>query len=108
MTQTASVELQAPRSSKADLVRKLLATRHGASLDEMVSATGWQPHSCRAFLTGLRKKGDIVIRAQRKDGASYYRIGKAPVSAAPEPDSGKAAPATIADAIDTTTSAGAA
>ena len=108
MTQTALIESQAPRSSKSDMVRKLLATRHGASLNELVLATGWQSHSCRALLTGLRKKGDAVMRAQRKDGTSYYRIGKAQARAAPEPDSGNAASATIVDAIDTTTSAGAA
>lgn len=99
MTQTAPTPPQDPRSTKADMVRKLLCARHGASLDELVSATGWKPHSCRAFLTGLRKKGDVIVRAQRKDGTSFYRIGKAAVSAATDQAS---------DAIEVTTSAGAA
>ena len=37
-------------------------------------ATGWQPHSTRAFLTGLRKKGNNLIKEQRPDGSTAYRI----------------------------------
>ena len=29
----------------------------GATLDDLVEATGWLPHTTRAALTGLRKKG---------------------------------------------------
>ena len=69
--------------------------------DDMIERLG-------RFLTGLRKKGDTIMRVQRKDGASYYRIGKAQATAAFEPDFAKAASATSVDAIDTATSAGAA
>jgi DNA-binding transcriptional regulator PaaX len=40
----------------------LLKTGTGASLEDMTDATGWQPHTVRAAMTGLRKKGHIVER----------------------------------------------
>jgi hypothetical protein len=38
------------------------------------SATGWQAHSVRAYLSGLRKKGRALLRELRKDGTSTYRL----------------------------------
>ncbi|NCN84559.1 MAG: DUF3489 domain-containing protein [Sphingomonadales bacterium] len=73
---TRSVDTTSEQSTKADIVGKLLNSSKGASLDEIVQATGWQPHSCRAFLTGLRKKGHNIIRAKRKDYTTYYRIDR--------------------------------
>jgi hypothetical protein len=34
----------------------------GATFDELVEATDWLPHTRRAALTGLRKRGMIVER----------------------------------------------
>jgi len=62
------------------MVTKILSREKGATLLEMSKATGWQPHSCRAFLTGLRKKSDI-LKEQRNDGQLSYRI--APVEEQP-------------------------
>lgn len=59
--------------SKSDIVAKLLARPKGATVAEVSSATGWQPHSVRAFLSGLRKKGVELMRGSRKDGTTYYR-----------------------------------
>jgi hypothetical protein len=60
--------------SKAALVEELLQRSGGASLDDLCQATGWLPHTCRAFLTGLRKKGRTVERSKREDGVTIYRI----------------------------------
>ena len=49
------------------------AREKGATVLEMSKATGWQPHSCRAFLTGLRKKF-TVLKEQRSDGKLAYRL----------------------------------
>lgn len=54
-------------------------SEEGASLDELTTATGWQPHSCRAFLTGLRKKGWAIERQKREDGTTIW-VGVAPVA----------------------------
>jgi len=52
-----------PRShSKIDRLLRLLTTRTGASLDDMIEATGWQPHSVRAAMSGLRKRGFEITR----------------------------------------------
>ena len=60
--------------TKSDKVISLLGRTKGASLDEICNATGWQPHSSRAFLTGLRKKGLVLAREQRGDEGTAYRI----------------------------------
>ena len=64
------------RQSKAALVLDLLRRDDGATLPELVSATGWLPHTTRAALTGLRKKGHAIER-ERRDGVSRYRLAAA-------------------------------
>ena len=64
------------RPTKTAIVTRLLSRPRGASLGDINSVTGWQAHSIRAFLTGLRKKGVSLDREQRKDGATSYRISK--------------------------------
>ena len=51
---------EAPRATKAAKLLPLLQTGTGASLEEMVEATGWQSHTVRAAMTGLRKKGHVI------------------------------------------------
>ncbi len=81
MTKSVSHKNTSEQPTKAEIVGKLLSSAKGASLGEIAQATGWQPHSCRAFLTGLRKKGHNIIRAKRKDDTTYYRIDKKSVPA---------------------------
>jgi hypothetical protein len=59
--------------SKTDQVLLLLRRPQGASLEELVIATGWLPHSARAALTGLRKKGHAVTLDKSGD-QSVYRL----------------------------------
>lgn len=61
------------KGSKAELVLGLLRRPKGATLNDLVTATGWLPHTTRAALTGLRKKGHIVEKTKRND-ATCYRI----------------------------------
>ena len=62
--------------SKAEQVRKLLSRPRGATVDEIITATTWKPHSVRAFLSGLRKGGTNLVREERKGGSTSYRIAK--------------------------------
>ena len=62
-------------STKTAAVLALLSRPDGATLAELVEATGWLPHTTRAALTGLRKKGHDVERGKR-DGATCYRIAE--------------------------------
>jgi hypothetical protein len=66
--------VEKPRPTKASVVEALLIREGGARLEALREATGWKPHTCRAFLTGLRKKGREVIRASDRDGKSIYLI----------------------------------
>jgi len=47
------------RPTKQDQILALLAREEGASIDELMAATGWLPHTVRATLSGLRKKGNV-------------------------------------------------
>ncbi len=61
--------------TKIALVIELLLRSDGATLAELVAATGWLPHTTRAALTGLRKRGYApgIDRADKARG-SVYRI----------------------------------
>lgn len=73
----AAVEAQPIKiGSKSDTVQKLLARIRGATIEEIGVATSWQPHSIRAFLSGLRKKGKTLLKEERKDGTTAYRMAK--------------------------------
>jgi hypothetical protein len=63
--------------SKQALVISLLSRAKGATLDQLVFATGWLPHTTRAALTGLRKKGRAIAKSKNASGQSVYRIENA-------------------------------
>jgi hypothetical protein len=65
-----------PRPSKQAEVVMLMRRADGATIDEMMAATGWLAHSTRAVLTGLRKKGHAIERGKRGT-ATCYRISEA-------------------------------
>jgi hypothetical protein len=69
----------APRDgSKLALVIEHLQRADGATIIDLTQATGWLPHTTRAALTGLRKRGYGVIREQVGARDSVYRISDAP------------------------------
>lgn len=71
-------EPKAPRTTKAaEVIALLEESAEGVSRETLTSLTGWLPHTLRAFLSGLRKKGIEVIRDTDATGQSTYRIAKA-------------------------------
>jgi hypothetical protein len=70
-----------PRTKSATVTR-LLSREKGATLQEIAKATEWQHHSCRSFLTGVRKKARVV-KLQRPDGATSYRLVEQPAAGPP-------------------------
>jgi hypothetical protein len=66
-------------ASKQATVIALLTRDAGATLDQMIEATGWLPHTTRAALTGLKKRG-YEIASEKSDGVRTYRA-KAPAGA---------------------------
>ena len=60
--------------SKLALVIDLLRRADGVTIVDLTQATGWLPHTTRAALTGLRKRGYAVVRERIGAGDSVYRI----------------------------------
>ena len=60
--------------SKQAKIVELMKRAKGATLDELVEATDWLPHTMRAALTGLRKRGLTVERVKDEGRGSVYRI----------------------------------
>jgi DNA-binding MarR family transcriptional regulator len=71
--QPAPTALTPRAGSKQALVISMLSGKSGATLDDLIEATGWLPHTTRAALTGLRQKGFSIERTREKD-ASVYRL----------------------------------
>jgi predicted ArsR family transcriptional regulator len=67
----------AKAQSKKDKLLALLRADGGASISEITDATNWQPHSARAVLTGLRKKGFTLDKA-KVEGVTHYSIAGQP------------------------------
>jgi len=67
----------AREGSKKAIVLDLLRRPEGATLAEIMSATEWQAHSVRGFISGAitKKMGLAVTSTKREDGARVYRIG---------------------------------
>lgn len=73
--EAAATAARAPRAgSKLGSVLDMLSAEAGATIGELMAATGWLGHSTRAALTGLRRRGYGLSLARReRDGASVYR-----------------------------------
>lgn len=76
MTQTTS----ASKPTKISSIQSMLQREGGASLGEICAATGWQPHSARAALSGLRKVGHVIDRqaADTSGGEARYCVTAVP------------------------------
>lgn len=75
MTKQTDTAAAPKRETKIGKIIALLKRKQGATLDEMVAATGWLPHPTRAAMTGLKKKGHMIERDKRGE-VSCYRITK--------------------------------
>ena len=74
---------RAKAGSKRAMVIGLLQRGEGATIDDLIAATDWLPHTTRAALSGLRKGGLAIERSKAQRGtASVYRIATTTMSAA--------------------------
>ena len=63
-----------PRS-KRTIVLSLLERQEGATIGDLMAATGWLAHTTRAALSGLRKKRCVIVRDRDPEQqASVYRL----------------------------------
>jgi hypothetical protein len=62
--------------NKTAVVLDLLRREGGATVDDIVSATGWQAHSVRGFISGVlgKRMGLTVESAKREDGKRVYSL----------------------------------
>ncbi len=90
---SAKVAAPAKRVTKKDQLIRLLSRRSGANVVAISEALGWQAHTTRAALTGLRKAGFALAKEQSaKGGPARYRITGRPAKSA------EAQPVEVADA----------
>lgn len=61
--------------SKKSRVIAMLRLPKGATIDAMMTATGWQQHSVRGFLAGVvRKRLKLKLHSEMVDGTRVYRV----------------------------------
>ena len=67
------------RRSKQDGVIAMLRRPEGATVDEVVSATGWQRHTVRGVFSGtLKKKLGLTLASAKEERGRVYRIAEPP------------------------------
>ena len=64
--------------TKQGLLIDLLKRKNGATIEEIVEATGWQAHSVRGAISGtLKKKLGLSVSSEKvKGGGRVYRIAR--------------------------------
>jgi hypothetical protein len=62
--------------SKTATVLAMIQRGKGATLAEIMEATGWQPHSVRGFVSGTlgKKMGHVVESSKGEDGERVYQL----------------------------------
>ena len=61
-------------SKQAQLIA-MLQREQGATIAQIVEATGWQPHTVRgAFAGALKKKLGLTVTSEKVNGIRTYRI----------------------------------
>lgn len=70
---TPAAAAKPPRQTKAALLRERLGEPGGVSLATLMIATGWQAHTVRAALTGVRNAG-LTITRRREGNDTFYAL----------------------------------
>jgi hypothetical protein len=59
--------------TKQTLLLDLLSRPEGATLGQIMDATGWQAHSVRGFISGfIKKKRGLTIVSEKREGVRFY------------------------------------
>ena len=66
-------EPKAASTSKKDQVLALISQKNGATLEEIMTAAGWQKHTVRGFIAILGKKGTTIESTKSEAGARTYK-----------------------------------
>ncbi|NNF73436.1 MAG: DUF3489 domain-containing protein [Litoreibacter sp.] len=72
-TRPATSRAKRPKTKKAQLIR-MLSAKAGADVEAISKKFGWQNHTTRAAVTGLKKAG-YAVRTEKEGGRPIrYRI----------------------------------
>lgn len=63
-------------TSKKAMVLRLVQGERGATLEELMTATGWQAHSVRGLLSTQRREYEITLRAREGSVKAYYAVSR--------------------------------
>ncbi|MEM0937955.1 MAG: DUF3489 domain-containing protein [Pseudomonadota bacterium] len=63
-----------PRQTKKNQLIDLLSEGSGTDAATLGKKLGWQPHTTRAAITGLRKLGMAVLTEKEKGQPTRYRL----------------------------------
>ena len=83
--ETAKCNKQSRKSNRPKVTKKaklviLLSNDRGVDIASLSKKLGWQKHSTRAAMTGLRMSGYVIELTKSEDGKpSRYRISHGPV-----------------------------
>jgi hypothetical protein len=62
---------------KSARIVDMIGRAKGATLAELMKATGWQAHSVRGFISNARRKNGLRVNSVRSEpGERTYQIGK--------------------------------
>ena len=75
-TETATAPVQRRKGTKQAALTAMLSAEGGATIDEIVAALQWQPHSARGVMSGaLKKRLGLTITSEKVEGRGRcYRI----------------------------------
>lgn len=62
------------KSTKTAHILALMKRPTGATLSEIMSLSGWQPHSVRGFISAHSKKTGVRVESFKRNGERVYRI----------------------------------
>ena len=81
------IQTAKPAENKSATIRRLLSRKAGADIGSLSDTFGWQNHTTRAALSGLRKDGYEIVRIDGTNGKpARYRIEAAPPKPKETPD----------------------
>lgn len=63
-------------TGKLGLILECLAKKGGATVDDLIKATGWRKHSVHGALSRLRTRG-FTIRLETVNDRKVYRLNRA-------------------------------
>lgn len=74
--ETPTAPVQRRKGTKQETLIEMLRAEGGATIDEIVEATGWQAHTVRGAMSGaLKKKLGLTITSEKVEGRGrVYRL----------------------------------